>query len=126
MLGQPSNEVSECSIKRIELAIYRAITRNACRICPKILNFCGKRSARRIDTVLRGTTPADSTRKPLNFRVKRFETGTAQKLSCGDGGGHNYLSGILNRARSVLWLHTNDNIFDIYRCDTKSIFGPAK
>jgi len=53
MLEQPSNEVSECSIKKIELAIYRAITRNACRICPKILNFCGKRSARKIDTVPR-------------------------------------------------------------------------
>lgn len=37
--------------ERIELAIYRAVTRDACRICPGILNFCWKRSARRIDTV---------------------------------------------------------------------------
>lgn len=48
---QSSIEVNECSIERIELAIYRAITRDACRIYSEILNFCGKRSARRIDTI---------------------------------------------------------------------------
>lgn len=58
ILKQPSNEVSEYSVERIELTIYRAITRDACRICSEIPNFCGKRSARRIDTAPRRPTPA--------------------------------------------------------------------
>lgn len=54
-----------------------------------------------------------------NFRVKCFTTGTGQS--------RDYLPGIPNRAdRSLLRPHTSDNIFDICRCNTKSIFGSAK